>query len=118
MRHQDREVRQESYLTTKYEKPRQDVGVFHFRVQNVEKRMDNLERNCKIVSWILTFIFFEIILVNIFDRTIILIGISTYIPSFTLALMASTILFERFKEKFTHAIRISYLFYMLGRICR
>ncbi|MDQ9038764.1 hypothetical protein RFH07_19625 [Acinetobacter seifertii] len=80
--------------------------------------MDNLERNCKIITWLLTFIFFEIILVSIFDRTIILIGISTYVPSFTLALVASTIFFEKFKEKFTHAIRISYLFYVFGRICR
>lgn len=80
--------------------------------------MDNLERHCKIITWLLTFIFFEIILVSIFDRTIILIGISTYVPSFTLALVASTILFEKFKEKFTHAIRISYLFYIFGRICR
>lgn len=80
--------------------------------------MDNLERNCKIITWLLAFIFFEIILVSIFDRTIILIGISMYVPSFTLALVASTILFEKFKEKFTHAIRISYLFYVFGRICR
>lgn len=26
--HQDREIRQESYLATKYEKARQDVGLF------------------------------------------------------------------------------------------
>lgn len=26
--HQDREIRQESYLATKYEKTRQDVGLF------------------------------------------------------------------------------------------
>lgn len=80
--------------------------------------MDNLERNCKIVSWILTFIFFEIILVSIFDRTINLIGISKYVPGFILALIASTVLFEKFKEKFANAIKISYLFYMLGCICR
>lgn len=28
--HQDREIRQESYLATKYEKARQDVGLFLF----------------------------------------------------------------------------------------
>jgi len=27
--HQDREIRQESYLATKYEKARQDVGLFY-----------------------------------------------------------------------------------------
>ena len=27
--HQDREIRQESYLVTKYEKARQDVGLFY-----------------------------------------------------------------------------------------
>lgn len=29
--HQDREIRQESYLATKYEKARQDVGLFLFK---------------------------------------------------------------------------------------
>lgn len=29
--HQDREIRQESYLATKYEKARQDVGLFFIR---------------------------------------------------------------------------------------
>lgn len=28
--HQEREVRQESYLATQYEKPRQDAGVFYY----------------------------------------------------------------------------------------
>ena len=28
--HQEREIRQESYLATKYEKARQDVGLFLF----------------------------------------------------------------------------------------
>lgn len=104
--------------STKYEKPRQDVGVFYFKFQYFEEIMDSLERNCNIISWILTFIFFEIILVSIFDKTIELAGISTYVPSFTLALFASTILWERFREKFSKAVEISYLFYMFSRICR
>ena len=33
--HQDREIRQESYLATKYEKARQDVGLFLLVIQNV-----------------------------------------------------------------------------------
>jgi hypothetical protein len=80
--------------------------------------MNNLERNCKIITWLLTFIFFEIILVSIFDKTIELAGISTYVPSFTLAFLVSTALFGECKDKFTDAVKISYVFYMLGRICR
>ncbi len=30
--HQDREIRQESYLATKYEKARQDVGLFFINI--------------------------------------------------------------------------------------
>ncbi len=33
--HQDREIRQESYLATKYEKARQDVGLFLYLQQNI-----------------------------------------------------------------------------------
>ena len=32
--HQDREIRQESYLATKYEKARQDVGLFLWSFKN------------------------------------------------------------------------------------
>ncbi|MCY1166275.1 hypothetical protein D9M71_35670 [compost metagenome] len=93
-------------------------GFFISELQSKGKIMDNLERNCKIITWLLTFIFFEIILVNIFDKTIELVGISTYVPSFTLALFTSTVLFGQFKDKFTSAIRISYLFHILGHISR
>lgn len=80
--------------------------------------MDKLERNCKAISVILTFIVFEVILASIFDRAIDLAGINTYVPSFTLALFASTAIFIRFKDKFTQAVKVSYLFYALDRICR
>jgi len=80
--------------------------------------LDNLERNCKIISWVLTFAVFEVILPNIFDRTIELAGISTHIPSFTLALLASVVFWERFRAKFTRAVKISYLFHVFGRLCR
>lgn len=80
--------------------------------------MNYLERNSRIISFILTFILFEIILAGIFDKTLELAGISTYVPSFTLALLASTALFVKFKYKFTEAVKLSYLFYELGRICR
>ena len=33
--HQDREIRQESYLATKYEKARQDVGLFLYNIYSV-----------------------------------------------------------------------------------
>ncbi len=33
--HQDREIRQESYLATKYEKARQDVGLFLFIITHL-----------------------------------------------------------------------------------
>ena len=35
--HQDREIRQESYLATKYEKARQDVGLFLLLFKNALK---------------------------------------------------------------------------------
>ncbi len=41
--HQDREIRQESYLATKYEKARQDVGLFytinHFKENTFESNL-------------------------------------------------------------------------------
>lgn len=80
--------------------------------------MNDLERNSKVISFFLTFILFEIILVNIFDRTLELAEINTYVPSFTLALFASTALFVKLKDKFKEAVKISYLFYELGRLCR
>ncbi len=53
--------------------------------------MKNLERNCKIICGILTFIMFEIIWVNIFERIIDLVGFSKFVPVFALALLASFI---------------------------
>jgi|UPI0003A7480C hypothetical protein len=35
--HQEREIRQESYLATKYEKARQDVGLFLLLFKNTLK---------------------------------------------------------------------------------
>ena len=80
--------------------------------------MENLERNSKIISSVLTFIVFEIMLVSIFDRTIELAGMSKYVPDFTLALFASNVLFVQFKDKFMNASKISYVFYVLGRVYR
>ncbi|OTT90175.1 hypothetical protein CAT69_19195 [Acinetobacter nosocomialis] len=74
-----------------------------------------MERNCKIISGILTFIMFEIIWVNIFERIIDLIGISKFVPDFALALLASFIFFKKMRALFTHTVKISYLYYTLDR---
>lgn len=76
--------------------------------------MNNLERNCKIISYILTFIVFDII----FDRSMDLAGVSKYMPSFALAFLASTLFFQKFRALFAQAVKISYLFYALDRHIR
>ncbi|HAV6239039.1 hypothetical protein C7G76_00255 [Acinetobacter baumannii] len=77
--------------------------------------MKNLERNCKIICGILTFIMFEIIWVNIFERIIDLVGFSKFVPVFALALLASFIFLKKIRALFTHTVKISYLYYALDR---
>lgn len=80
--------------------------------------MNNLERNCKIISYILTFIVFDIVFISIFDRSMDLAGVSKYVPSFALAFLASTLFFQKFRALFAQAVKISYLFYALDRHIR
>ncbi len=80
--------------------------------------MNNLERNCKIVSYILTFIVFDIIFVSIFDRSMDLAGISQYVPNFTLALFTSIVFFQKLRTLFTQAVKISFLLYAFDRHIR
>ncbi|EXS22872.1 MULTISPECIES: hypothetical protein [Acinetobacter] len=77
--------------------------------------MKNLERNCKIISEILTFIMFEIVWVSIFERAIDLAGFSKYVPDFIPALLASFIFFKKIRALFAQAVKISYLYYALDR---
>lgn len=77
--------------------------------------MNNLERNCKIISGILTFIMFEIVWICIFERTIDLAGFSKYVPDFIPALLASFIFFKKIRALFAQAVKISYLYYALDR---
>lgn len=77
-----------------------------------------LERNSKIISWIIAFIFFEVLLAGIFDKVIELAGINQNLISILLALLASTAIYKIFEEKFIQAVKISYLFYALDRHIR
>lgn len=76
--------------------------------------MNNLERNCKIVSYILTFIVFDIIFVSIFDRSMDLAGISQYVPNFTLALFTSIVFFKSLEPYSLKQLK--FLFYFMHSI--
>ena len=76
--------------------------------------MNNLERNCKIISYILTFIVFDIIFISIFDRSMDLAGVSKYVPSFALAFLASTLFFQKFRALFKQLKFLIYFMHSIG----
>lgn len=77
--------------------------------------MIHLELNSKIISWIIAFIFFEVLLTGIFDKAIELAGIKQNLTSVFLSLLTSTAIYKSCEKKFIQAVKISYLFYALDR---